>query len=275
MAETDVKTEKKAETDVKTEKKKVGKTVVVRIYASYDADLVWLCEQGVSIAPFAKSVLTDYTYGKEVRYTIPPSDTKCSKNIKTFRTRIVITDPNVIKVLDSIRPRRINLFIKTLLRNALARQNMGAFFLDDDDSEYISKEKNINVELSGEGYSPIPVRSRKNAIFGNVSEGITEDNVSEKEETIQNTEKNAVLEFKKVSSPEEAAPDVAPITNTSEQKVVPITNTSEQKSVNDDEMIPRFEDETNTSLPKEYRGEMVSGDEVSVLNDFISLGEDY
>lgn len=132
--------------------------VVIRIYASYDADLAWLCECGVSMATFAKNVLTSYTYGTDLHYVMPEIKKHSTENNKTLRTRFSVNDKNVIKVLKNIKPRKKNLFIKTLMRNALVRQNMAAFFCSQTE---IDKENEINRGLISNGYSELPVRSRK------------------------------------------------------------------------------------------------------------------
>ena len=192
-------------------------TVVIRIYASYDADLVWLCECGVSMATFAQNALTSYVYDKELQYVMPEVSKKKAEINRTFRTRFTVRDEKVIEVLKRIKPRKKNLFIKTLMRNALVRQNMAAFFSG---SAEIEKENEKNKELLESGYSALPIGSRKTIAC-----------------------KPAVKPVKKVVKPAvEVVPDyqVTKVDNTDD--MIPVFEQTENSIVEDDgEILSMFE----------------------------------
>lgn len=129
---------------------------VIRIYASYDADLISLYAQGIPMATFAKKVLHAYAYGETLRYVIPKFEGKTVN--RTCRTRITVSDEKVLAVLHSVRSRKKNLFIKELMRNALVRQNLSAFF---DSKELIDRENRINAELASDEANVLLKRGRR------------------------------------------------------------------------------------------------------------------
>ncbi len=113
--------------------------LILRFYACYDTDLIALYAKGVSIPRFVKMILKDYIDGKDTKYALPVFTTEDMDNFEklkknrfanngSYRARISITDEEIIKMLNSIRPRKKNLFIKTLIRNALEYQTLSPFF---------------------------------------------------------------------------------------------------------------------------------------------------
>ena len=136
---------------------------VIRIYASYDADLISLYAQGIPMATLAKNVLKAYAYGEELHYVLPPFEEKTVN--RTCRTRITVSDEKVLSVLHKIRPRKKNLFIKELMRNALVRQNLSAFFTD---NAYIAMENKINAELADKDGNILLRRGRKSLTLSEV-----------------------------------------------------------------------------------------------------------
>ncbi len=88
-----------------------------------------------------------------------------SQKNQTCRVKVSIEDEKSIKLLSMIRSRKRNLFIKTLMRNALGRQNLSPFFSLESDGiiEVLDIENDINQALLDNGLMPLP-RGRKKTL---------------------------------------------------------------------------------------------------------------
>ena len=104
------------------------KSFVLRIYAIHDADLINLYAHGISMATLAKNVLMAYAHNEPLHYTLPELTPIMNFPNRTCRTRFTISDEKTLTLLSQIRDRKINAFVKLLIRNALARQNISVFF---------------------------------------------------------------------------------------------------------------------------------------------------
>ena len=176
----------------------------LRFYIRHDYDLIALRVKGISLKKLGKTALEAYANGKRVHVCIDQFENISDDNvmnflktgerqkplknqaITTFKCEFITKDPEAIRLLKAIKPKRRNQFIKILIRNTLTEQNLSSFFAD---KTYVEKENqylsSINkdyipnliptpmhnkktVDLDTILVAPKPVRTEKNSEEKNV-----------------------------------------------------------------------------------------------------------
>ncbi len=144
--------------------KKNGEKIIIRFYASYDADLINLLNIGIPLAGFARQVLTDYVNGQDTRYVVPhisPSQTDINSTCRTF---FRCEDERILHLLHCVKEEKRNQFIKSLMRNALVRQNLVYFFDDTHEGKRLSALENDRNETYGEPYVSLDLFRTKRSL---------------------------------------------------------------------------------------------------------------
>ena len=113
--------------------------VDLKLYKTFDADLVSLSSNGISISSLIKTALYHYVRGEVIRFYVP----ECKSFDLDGRRRYIhimanIDDPVSINFLkNELKYRQRTAFLRTLIRECLVTQHLGAFFKND---EWINKE---------------------------------------------------------------------------------------------------------------------------------------
>ena len=119
--------------------------VVIRFYKRSDLDLIALQKHDISLGKMAKQVLETFANGTRIHYLLPELNNVNLDDLDWFKLNIkdglrvefTTHDEETIKLLHSVKGTYKNLFIKTLLRNALYEQSLNVFF---NDKSLIEKE---------------------------------------------------------------------------------------------------------------------------------------
>lgn len=128
-------------------RKKGARKIRLRFYGVHDADLIAVFASGVaSMAEFAKLVLEDFVYERDVHYVLDRMDYFPDEKQRACSTVFYVEDAEVLRVLDSLKEEKENAFIKTLMRNALRRQNISCFFKDSGDGQVQILQENRRNE---------------------------------------------------------------------------------------------------------------------------------
>ncbi len=129
--------------------------IEVRIYRRYDADLLALCDAGYSIMTMLRDSVIAYANGRPLHYLIDKSVPFNPIGKKTVHTRFTVPDSDVrtCYMLKNIKKSFRNMFVKTVLRNALIQQNLGIFFTDPNLLQY----QNIGIyeKMSASNYQNV------------------------------------------------------------------------------------------------------------------------
>lgn len=114
--------------------KKEGKYYEVRLYKSHDADLLSLWADGVKVSKLLKQSMENYVHRKNIKYRIPECRMHRLDGSGVIRYHLLLTDPEVIALLERVRKGRRNQFFKNVLREALLTEPMGGYFLYEQDA---------------------------------------------------------------------------------------------------------------------------------------------
>ena len=114
--------------------KKEGKYYEVRLYKSHDADLLSLWADGVKVSKLLKQSMENYVHRKNIKYRIPECRMHRLDGSGVIRYHLLLTDPEVIALLERVRKGRRNQFFKNVLREALLTEPMGGYFLFEQDA---------------------------------------------------------------------------------------------------------------------------------------------
>lgn len=129
--------------------------IEVRIYRRYDADLLALCDAGYSIMTMLRDSVIAYANGRPLHYLIDKAVPFNPIGKKTVHTRFTVPDSDVrtCYMLKNIKKSFRNMFVKTVLRNALIQQNLGIFFTDPNLLQY----QNIGIyeKMSASSYQNV------------------------------------------------------------------------------------------------------------------------
>lgn len=107
--------------------------VELKLYKTFDADLISLNSNGISISALIKTALYSYARGEITRFYVP----ECKPFELDGRRRFIhiatnIDDPVSIDFLKhQLKPRQRAAFLRTLLRECLVTQQLGAFLKND------------------------------------------------------------------------------------------------------------------------------------------------
>ena len=107
--------------------------VELKLYKTFDADLISLNSNGISISALIKTALYSYARGEITRFYVP----ECKPFELDGRKRFIhiatnIDDPVSIDFLKhQLKPRQRAAFLRTLLRECLVTQQLGAFLKND------------------------------------------------------------------------------------------------------------------------------------------------
>lgn len=132
--------------------------VDIKLYKTFDADLISLNANGISISAMIKVALYRFSRGQTARFYIP----ECKPfNLTGLKRQIhvvtAIEDEESIKFLkNEIKPRERSAFIRTLLRECLMTQQLGAYLKN---PGMIQKETARFQALNLESYDNVYVLS--------------------------------------------------------------------------------------------------------------------
>ena len=113
--------------------------VELKLYKIFDADLMSLNSNGISISALVKTALYHYARGEIVRFHVPECKSFDLEGRRRFIHIIVnIDDPVSIDFLkNQLKYRQRTAFLRTLIRECLTTQQLGAFLKND---TWIKKE---------------------------------------------------------------------------------------------------------------------------------------
>ncbi|MCR5670738.1 MAG: hypothetical protein K6G10_07000 [Butyrivibrio sp.] len=107
--------------------------VEIRLYSTYDMDLIALMAAGYPVSTMMRDVVVAYSNGKPIHYLIDKEVDADFNILKSVHTRFSIpnNETNACFLLKNIKYRSRNMFCKALLRDALIQQNLTVFFATD------------------------------------------------------------------------------------------------------------------------------------------------
>lgn len=188
--------------------------VEVRIYRRHDADLIMLKSYGVNISKMMRLALENYVAGQRIKFRLPDSHACDISNCSMLRYRLNIQNPEVIKLLKSIKHGYRNQFCKALLRDMLDCGSLGVYLGTEETIEFENKRIRTEAMVADDELGLI---SKRNQITKNIqfkkrervqAEKISKtlDNV-EKEERKEEERNKKIIEgiFDKKTVPDEPA----------------------------------------------------------------------
>lgn len=113
--------------------------VELKLYKTFDADLISLNSNGISISALIKTALYNYARGEITRFYVP----ECKPFELDGRKRFIHIAANIDDTVSidflkhQLKPRQRAAFLRTLLRECLITQQLGAFLKND---AWIAKE---------------------------------------------------------------------------------------------------------------------------------------
>ena len=113
--------------------------VELKLYKTFDADLISLNSNGISISALIKTALYNYARGEITRFYVP----ECKPFELDGRKRFIHIATNIDDAVSidflkhQLKPRQRAAFLRTLLRECLITQQLGAFLKND---AWIAKE---------------------------------------------------------------------------------------------------------------------------------------
>lgn len=113
--------------------------VELKLYKTFDADLISLNSNGISISALIKTALYNYARGEITRFYVP----ECKPFELDGRKRFIHIAANIDDTVSidflrhQLKPRQRAAFLRTLLRECLVTQQLGAFLKND---AWIAKE---------------------------------------------------------------------------------------------------------------------------------------
>jgi hypothetical protein len=174
--------------------------VEVRIYRRHDADLIMLKSYGVSISRMMRLALENYVAGQRIKLCLPDSHACDISDCSMLRYRLNIQNPEVIKLLKSIKHGYRNQFCKALLRDMLDCGSLGVYLGTDEAVEFENKRIKTESLVAGDELGLISKRAQ----IGNASfkkrEKVQKEKISKvldnvkKEEQAEEERKKKIIE---------------------------------------------------------------------------------
>lgn len=192
--------------------------VEVRIYRRHDADLIMLKSYGVNISKMMRLALENYVAGQRIKFRLPDSHACDISNCSMLRYRLNIQNPEVIKLLKSIKHGYRNQFCKALLRDMLDCGSLGVYLGTDGAIEFENKRIRTESMVADDELGLIskrtqittstPFKKRERVQTEKISKAL--DNV-EKEERKEEERKKKIIEdvFEKKGVPEKMPEELA------------------------------------------------------------------
>lgn len=161
--------------------------VEVRIYRRHDADLIMLKSYGVNISKMMRLALENYVAGQRIKFRLPDSHACDISNCSMLRYRLNIQNPEVIKLLKSIKHGYRNQFCKALLRDMLDCGSLGVYLGTEETIEFENKRIRTEAMVADDELGLI---SKRNQITKNIQFKKRERVQAEKiSKTLDNVEK--------------------------------------------------------------------------------------
>lgn len=138
--------------------------IEIRIYKRYDMDLFALYDAGYPVTAMIRDAVTGFAHKQPVRFQISAPSFFNANEKKSFRTRFCVpdSDTETIFLIKSIKHGCRSNFCKAVLRDALARQNLAAYFsYSTDPSFYNGKKSGYSGYNNNEPLLVLPGSMRK------------------------------------------------------------------------------------------------------------------
>ncbi len=254
---------------------------ILRFYVRHDLDLINLKLNGVSLGKLAKNVLEAYANNQSITIQVPyqladktqnkdlmDKILSGSKNNKplpkaaSFRCDFNTTDPNAIRVLQSIKPTYRNQFMKALIRNSLSRISLIQYFKESGDMtpleiEYMKIEKMKSNVFVAEA----PIQEDEKIEMSDVLQTPEERKKTAKKQNIVISEENNI----EMPVQKKIISDISEVKKEVENKINQTPEFTEPEEVTEEVM--ETETETSKIMMDSVKKETVQHDDGEALVD--------